>query len=105
MGDYNDGKWHAWNGGKCPVHMNSVVETVWRFKAGDIRPGKDISAAGNVAFLGNEYGDLIAFRVITEYRKPREWWISLHSANGGFRIVSEAEPDRPHGCILVREVL
>lgn len=25
MTDYNDGKWHGWNGGKCPVHPKSNV--------------------------------------------------------------------------------
>ena len=28
MSDYNDGNWHAWNGGECPVHPESEVEVV-----------------------------------------------------------------------------
>lgn len=26
MTNYNDGKWHGWNGGKCPVHPESIVQ-------------------------------------------------------------------------------
>ena len=29
MTDYNDGKWHGWNGGECPVHPGSVVSVVF----------------------------------------------------------------------------
>ena len=28
MEDYNDGGWHLWNGGECPVHSKTVVEAV-----------------------------------------------------------------------------
>ena len=26
MTGYNDGKWHGWNGGECPVHPKSRVQ-------------------------------------------------------------------------------
>lgn len=26
MTDYNDGKWHGWNGGECPVDPASVID-------------------------------------------------------------------------------
>lgn len=101
MTNYNDGKWHGWNGGECPVHMRSIVETVWRFKKGDIRSGKDIGMAGNTAFLGSEYGDLIAFRVVKEYREPRECWAvgkhmhdSLADAEAFRAQVDAANPGR-----------
>ena len=33
MTNYNDGRWHGWNGGECPVHPETVVvvvtETHW----------------------------------------------------------------------------
>ena len=32
MTDYNDGKWHGWNGGECPVHPESELK-VW-FQSG-----------------------------------------------------------------------
>ena len=28
MTSYNDGKWHGWNGGECPVHPETEVEFV-----------------------------------------------------------------------------
>lgn len=74
MTDYNDGKWHGWNGGECPVHPKSELEAVcvstmpggygrvtWRH-AGDMTWDSETSA-------------IIAFRVVKEHRKPREWWV------------------------------
>ena len=65
MTDYNDGKWHGWNGGECPVHPKSDVR-IW-----DCASGQDIylpAEAVHWTFRG-------AFRVVKEYREPREWWI------------------------------
>lgn len=78
MTNYNDGKWHGWNGGECPVHVNSKIEWVWNYKNGDtlISSGH----AGDAAFLGTSYGAVIAFRVIKEYKEPRDWW-SVGSVN------------------------
>ena len=28
---YNDGKWHGWNGGECPVHPKTVVDYLWLY--------------------------------------------------------------------------
>lgn len=72
--NYNDGLWHGWNGGECPVHLKTVVEAVWLHRDGSLYKQLP-SAAGNVAFLGNEHGAIIAFRVLKEFRGPREWWI------------------------------
>lgn len=73
MTNYNDGKWHGWNGGKCPVHPKSEVEIQTY--------GDDGGCATDVAssFLwGGEdvYGNrIIAFRVIEEHKEPREFWV------------------------------
>lgn len=72
--NYNDGLWHGWNGGECPVHPKTEVEVVWLYRDNSLYK-QPPSAAGNVAFLGNEHGAIIAFRVLKEFRGPSEWWI------------------------------
>ena len=53
--------------------------------------------AGNVNFAGNEYGDLVAFRVVKEYKEPREWWVHPK--------VNDVSISPVLGYIHVREVL
>jgi hypothetical protein len=75
--DYNDGKWHGWNGGECPVHPESVVEVRWEntngpkeiHKAGDINKGAQWSWDFSKHASSNA---IVAFRVVTPYREPRE---------------------------------
>ena len=71
MTDYNDGKWHGWNGGECPVHPKSLIDPLWR----DGRQVKlaTVCAAGDVMWNG-PFDVPAAFRVIKEYRQPRECW-------------------------------
>jgi hypothetical protein len=66
--DYNDGKWHGWNGGECPVHPESVVEVLTTY------PGKNDGFAGSFTWDDQDgFGHwIVAFRVITPYREPRE---------------------------------
>lgn len=102
--NYNDGKWHGWNGGECPVHPQSVVEVQWNNE-------RDTRKA-------NDYGDLwhnsdgdehfAAFRVVKEYKDPREFWVSRMTQfdlNGnvcGHVFVESSEKD---GEFKVREVI
>ena len=72
MTNYNDGEWHTWDGGKCPVHPKSEVEAVWhdpRMKNAGItgpRPAK----VDNEPTLA--WGHVVKFRVVKEHREPRE---------------------------------
>ena len=75
---YNDGRWWGWNGGECPVHSQSIVETARRYKVGDMRARKDCGVACSYIWQGNDSGDIIAFRVIKPYREPRVWWINVY---------------------------
>lgn len=92
MTNYNDGKWHGWNGGKCPVHPETVVEV--RSWAGCARTvnAKSIQSWGD----DGAQSQPVAFRVIKEHREPREWWI-LHGKIYGYNCDQSA--------IHVREVL
>lgn len=75
MTDYNDGLWHGWNGGECPVHPKSSVEAVFRSQVTppfscSIRPAASWDWSAPASFV-------VAFRVIKPYREPRVWWIVL----------------------------
>lgn len=69
--DYNDGKWHPWNGGECPVHEDSVIDALYDdgYKIYEVPVG----ASPFVRWVGNLYGPkIIAFRVIKPEKEPRE---------------------------------
>ena len=99
--DYNDGTWHGWNGGECPVHPKTFVDYIWVSKCNE--PSSKLITnhpAGCLLFEGNEHGDLVAFRVVREYKGPREWWIFTNGH--GDTCVS---PTWRKDAIHVREIL
>lgn len=75
--NYNDGEWHGWNGGECPVHPKTEIEGYWH--------GADGTAEGYVVFnsgLAGRYNFihdggacLRLFRVIKEHHEPRTIWV------------------------------
>lgn len=75
MVDYNDGNWHGWNGGECPVHPDSVVEYVW---VGSCGPVVEEESANMVCWKGYKGSFIAAFRVVKEHKEPREFWIDVH---------------------------
>lgn len=97
--NYNDGKWHGWNGGECPVHPRSFVEISWRLKDGDITGSGMPDAAECWFWNGNDIGDIIAFRVIKEHKEPREFY-AYHDSFGNPHV---CEPNT-YGATLFREV-
>ena len=95
MPDYNDGNWHGWNGGECPVHPKSMVEFVNTHAVTDKRKAELIT-----------FDDPLLFRVVKEHREPREWWIvDTKSGPWAFNTAREAKAAYP-GCtpIHVKEV-
>lgn len=93
MTDYNDGNWHGWNGGECPVHPDTRGEFV--FADGSICT---IKPAGAWGWDDTEL-PIIAFRVTKPYVEPREFWIY---PDGAVDCIMYHEVD---GAIHVREVL
>ena len=71
--DYNDGLWHGWSKETCPVNPKSIVDVVWdvgkRSANRDTRPADQFYWADNI----------IAFRVVKQYREPRDLWHLLDS--------------------------
>ena len=112
---YNDGKWHGWNGGECPVHPETIVDYLWVYKhKGETQSNLVTNQlAGCLLFEGNEHGDLVAFRVVKEYKEPREWWILWSPKGnliGNFSKASAEDKNRTHYAgkgeiVHVREVL
>ena len=100
MTNYNDGKWHGWNGGECPVHPETVVvvQLGWDTR---INVDKDTSGytecAGSLRWthIGGG-GDIIFFRVVKEHKEPREFWVDPHDKRAYEHYVK--------GGIHVREV-
>lgn len=95
MTDYNDGKWHGWNGGECPVHPETMVECYGGANAG---PSSLRSRAKFRQWVHDDANQgIVAFRVVKEHKEPREFWIDE------LRMI--ASPISHHGFIKVREVL
>ena len=100
MTNYNDGKWHSWNGGECPVHRKTVVDAL--FRSGEAHHsilGEHLDWSGPDIL---PFSHVAAFRVIKEHREPREFWIDV-------RGIAWTDPrfaaDAPKPLIHVREVM
>lgn len=106
MTNYNDGKWHGWNGGECPVHPKSTVELRWSEDTGESNSKADFYQTECWTHEDDTCNHIIAFRVIKEHREPREWWIGC---NGFAYSAREAAEDSLKGTLVdpihVREVL
>ena len=101
---YNDGEWHGWNGGKCPVHPDSVVDV----KFSDGEECKEEKA--EVWDWESRLVKIIAFRVTKPYVEPREFWINeydwgLGGAFGSKAYADERAAEGRTRCIHVREVI
>ena len=77
MTNYNDGLWHVWQGSKCPVHPKSVVSvcTIDARSGASNGKGMQIASEYDWGHEGNMF-PIVAFRVVKEYREPREWWLA-----------------------------
>lgn len=115
MTDYNDGNWHDWTGGECPVHPKSEIEGYWKVEDSHIYPmaKSAIYNAGQAGGLNFEWGGqtrLHLFRVTKPYVGPREFWINEYDWGFGGAFGSKADADKYAmnnrvRCIHVREVI
>lgn len=101
--DYNDGNWHGWNGGECPVHPKSEIDAKWI-----TRDGCFAADDGRIALINN-WKTPCLFRVTKPYVEPREFWIvetdgtTLTFQNEG--LAKEYARDFGFYVIHVREVI
>lgn len=105
MTNYNDGSWHGWNGGECPVHPRSVVEIVYQ---------DDGAYRNNEAIVSHcDWGKgcsspIVAFRVIYEHKVPREFWLCGYTICTKKESADRVNMEKHDGLmeiIHVREVL
>lgn len=101
MTDYNDGKWHGWNGGGCPVDPASACEFI--DPTDDTQNDEPIVSFGPAE--AHDWNCPVLFRVVKPAPpKPREWW--LYGDAGDHIRVSDTKPTcRWDTVIHVREVL
>ena len=109
MTNYNDGNWHAWHGGECPVHPKSMVEGYWRSDektvVGSAIYNRGYAYGLNFAWDGET--KLKLFRVVKEYREPREWWLVKNGSSFlAYNSARDAKTAYP-GCtpIHVKEII
>lgn len=84
MTDYNDGKWHGYDGGGCPVDERSIVQiqtaSETRLEVNKEPESHHREAKSWVWSIDGDGGDIIAFRVTKPYVEPREpieVWVGL----------------------------
>lgn len=106
--NYNDGKWHGWNGEDmmpASLHDKSIIEYVWHDERTN-ETGKTQRQAGwDNTDERPAWSNVIKFRVIKEHRDPREWWVVKE--HGKLPVVWGHDPKYHAGIevIHVREVL
>lgn len=98
MTSYNDGKWHGWNGGECPVHPKTEVETVTK----NCGLQKQVEA-GMFGWNVGHPNPILAFKVTKEHKEPREFWIAMNY-DGNLLNIRQEKPEDMHGFFKVREV-
>ena len=94
MTNYNDGDWHGWDGGDCPVHPESMVEHRAAYS----------HIIGPYPAKNNIWGRPLLFRVTKEHKEPREWLISMSTLHVQ-SVPSGFKHDGPSDYVHVREVL
>ena len=89
--EYETGVWYDWNGGECPVHPETVVETR-HLKSGSINNSEIFSWVETATewagwfscecWAGvddDENNPIVAFRIVEPYVPPLEVWIPVYA--------------------------
>jgi len=96
--EYNNGLWHGWNGGECPVHHLSWVNVM--LSCGTL--GREDKEA-KVYDWDHTSANIVAFKVTKEHKEPQEYWLC-------YRFMSDApevrilRPDKDGYYITVTHV-
>lgn len=90
------GQWQGWNGGDCPVHPLATVEYVM------LEAGKGTDTADQLDWEhSGDTWDIVAYRVVKEYREPHALWLRQGILSGEWHVCREHAPN----ATLFREVL
>lgn len=108
MTDYNDGNWHGWNGGECPVHPKTLVEYIYHKEDLGIVRTEKRAAGGGTHINPVPWRYVVKFRVIQEHKEctgPQEVWLreceTLYGMPDGFYQCEKTD----EGARLFREVM
>jgi hypothetical protein len=102
MADYNDGKWHGWNGGEWPegVHRASLVEAYYSADTYD-DDFAALEALKSRAAITRHWPEIVAFCVTKPYREPRVIWVNEHE-DGIFCAYGSEEEARENASDPIR---
>jgi hypothetical protein len=100
--DYNDGNWHRWGGGNCPVHPETEVELM-PLNPYDttMRPNTVSATAIHVDWGVNCDNPIVSFCVTEEFikpKEPRELWVSLNDYQAHETEAAAQDYDKHLGC-------
>jgi hypothetical protein len=94
--DYNDGNWHSWNGGECPVNSESEVQ--YTTKAGSTDGSGQL--VRHLRWSKNvESSDIVAFRVSKVYipevitGSEEELWFVKDNKHQGYLKLTQTPCD------------
>lgn len=96
MNNYKENIWYGWNGGECPVHPETIAQIMFS-------DGSTVERHP-ARFWGWEAENelpIVAFKVLKEYKEPREFWIG----NDLFLGLPDISTEPRLGYIHVREVI
>ena len=85
MSDYNDGNWHGWNGGECPVHPKSKVQVA------DYNGISPIIYAADLNWEPITENKIAAFRVVKKFEEPKVIWVNEYPNGNIHSYHSEVE--------------
>ena len=100
--NYNDGNWHIKPSDFCPVHPESIVQTL------AFDPCQRTAHSQEVAANLVNWASImvIAFRVTKEHKEPREFWLCRYGdRKADVLYAPPMEDDVYHSVIHVREVI
>jgi hypothetical protein len=87
------GKWIGWNGGEMPFHKNTKFEVIIL----DTTCGEsEFRGEGSIILIrecwlhAETHKHVIAYRVVKEYKEPREFWMASYP-DGAYFIYDTKE--------------
>jgi hypothetical protein len=87
MTNYNDGEWHFWNGGECPVHPKTMIEFVYHDGAKSVGYNKCCAGPHDDTYAHAAWERVIRFRVVIPYVEPKppleHWSVYFGDMIGG----------------------
>jgi hypothetical protein len=78
---YVKGQWYGWNGGKCPVHPETIVDVVAETSKGSGATFYNKAKARFWRWDQDTVTHIIAFRVVKHHVEPKVIWVNEDDDN------------------------